>query len=172
MLLTSRSANDPTSIMSPFYTGSSCIPGFDANAPCKLGGYPEYVVNATSAQQIQTAVNFARTHKIRLVIKNTGHDFAGKSSGAGALSIWTHNLKNITYIPKYNSARYNGPAFKAGSGVQAFELYQAAKAYNVTAVGGEGEVSMYHPYSLLAANFAPRPWVLWEATLRLAATPR
>lgn len=54
------------------------------------GGYPVYVLNATNVAQIQIAVNFARNTGIRFVVKNTGHDFMGKSSGAGALSVWTH----------------------------------------------------------------------------------
>jgi hypothetical protein len=54
------------------------------------GGYPAYVVNATNVAQIQSSVAFAKTNNIRIVIKNTGHDFLGKSLGAGALSIWTH----------------------------------------------------------------------------------
>jgi hypothetical protein len=56
----------------------------------RQGGYPVYVVNVTSVAQIQTSVNFAREFNVRLVVKNTGHDFSGKSLGAGALSIWTH----------------------------------------------------------------------------------
>jgi hypothetical protein len=31
-----------------------------------------------------------------------------------------------------------------GSGVQAFEVYQAAKKYGVTVVGGEGRVSFFY----------------------------
>lgn len=42
---------------------------------CTLGGFPEYVVNVTSAAQVQLAVNFARNFNIRLVIKNTGHEY-------------------------------------------------------------------------------------------------
>jgi hypothetical protein len=53
-------------------------------------------VNVTNVGHIQAAINFARSQQIRLVIKNTGHDFSGKSLGGGALSIWTHvsNLQN------------------------------------------------------------------------------
>ena len=80
---------------------------------------------------------------MRLVVKNTGHDFSGKSGGAGALSIWTHNLKDIKYIPKYAAAgtTYSGPAFKAGAGVQAFEIYEEAYKRGLVVVGGEGIVS-------------------------------
>jgi hypothetical protein len=42
---------------------------------CTLGGFPEYVVNVTSTAQVQLAVNFARNLNIRLVIKNTGHEY-------------------------------------------------------------------------------------------------
>jgi hypothetical protein len=107
-----------------------------------LGGYPSYAVNVTNVAQIQLAINFARSTNIRLVIKNTGHDFNGKSAGAGALSLWTHHLKDITYIPSYKSAAYTGKAIKMGSGVQAFEVYAAAKKYGGTVVGGEGRVRL------------------------------
>jgi uncharacterized Zn ribbon protein len=81
---------------------------------------------------------------IRLVVKNTGHDFHGKASGFGSLSIRTHHLKDIVIIKKYQSKRYTGPAIKAGSGVQGFELYAAAHAVGLMAVGGEGMVSQGH----------------------------
>lgn len=110
-----------------------------ALANCTIGGYPYYVVKATNVAQIQLAVNLARNLNLRLVIKNTGHDFAGKSSGAGALSIWTHHLNSIKYLPAYKSSAYTGKAMKVGSGVQATEIYAAAKANGVTIVGGEGE---------------------------------
>jgi hypothetical protein len=90
--------------------------------------------------QIQLAVNFARSSNIRLLVKNTVHDFNGKSAGAGALSLWTHHLKDITYIANYQSPSYTGKAIKMGAGVQAFEIYAAAKKYGVTVVGGEGKV--------------------------------
>lgn len=89
--------------------------------------------------QIQLAVNFARNQNLRLVIKNTGHDFAGKSSGGSALSIWTHHLKTISYLPSYNSSTYSGKALKIGSGAQAIDIYLAAKENGVTVVGGEGQ---------------------------------
>lgn len=117
------------------------MPTYDNYKPCTKGGYPEWVVDAQSPAHIQLAINFTKTHNLRLVVKNTGHDFIGKSTGWGALSVWTHHLKNITFIPSYGADGYSGPAFKSGSGVQASELYAAAKEHNVTVVGGEGEVS-------------------------------
>ncbi|PYH43024.1 FAD-binding oxidoreductase [Aspergillus saccharolyticus JOP 1030-1] len=130
----------PTSIMNPLYAGRSCMPfGFNYTNTCTEGGYPAYVVNASTAAQVQLAVNFARNSNLRLVVKNTGHDFNGKSSGKGALSIWTHWLKDKVFYPSFAADDgYVGPAMKLGSGVQAFEAYEYAKQHNVTVVGGEG----------------------------------
>ena len=132
-------ADDPTSVMWPLYQGATCMPTDEPTDQCTRGGSPEYAVAATNVAQIQLAVNFARNANLRLVVKNTGHDFYGKSTGAGALSIWTHNLKQIQYIPNIKASGYTGPAIKAGTGVQAFELYEAANTYGVTVVGGEGK---------------------------------
>ncbi|KXX76634.1 6-hydroxy-D-nicotine oxidase [Madurella mycetomatis] len=130
-------ANDPTSVMSPLYTGETCMPQNGNTSTCTLGGFPSYAVKATSVFQIQLAVNLARNLNLRLVVKNTGHDFLGKSCGAGALSIWTHNLKTIKHIKSFRSPSYSGPALKLGAGVQVGELYAAADSFGVTAVGGE-----------------------------------
>lgn len=97
-------------------------------------------MNVTNVAQIQLAVNFARNANLRLVVKNTGHDFNGKSTGAGALGIWTHHLKDIEYIENYKSSTYEGPAVKMGAGVQAYEIYEKANELGFTAVGGEGKV--------------------------------
>lgn len=124
--------------MSPLYQGLTCQPDGWGYGNCSMGGYPTYVVNATSAAQIQLAVNFARNLNLRLVVKNTGHDFKGRSAGAGALSIWTHHLKNLEYVENFTLGSYSGPVIKGGSGVQGTELYEFADANNVTAIAGEG----------------------------------
>ncbi|KAM0419046.1 hypothetical protein ACHAPT_011985 [Fusarium lateritium] len=129
---------DPTSVMSPLYEGLTCPPGEDPNGECTLGGYPVYSVDAHNVAHIQLAVNFARSNNLRLVIKNTGHDFNGRSAGAGALSIWTHRFKSIEFLKERKTSSYCGPALKVGAGVVGAELYEAAEKYGVTAVGGEG----------------------------------
>ena len=134
-------------MMSPFWQGRTCEPPSIFPSPtgnCTLGGYPTYAINATNVAQIQLGINFARNNNIRLMVKNTGHDFSGKSGGAGALSIWTHSLKNIQFYPKYiqDGGGYTGPAFKAGSGVQAWEIFEAASKQNIVVVGGEGRVCL------------------------------
>jgi len=131
------SANNPTSVMSPLFQGKTCMPQSGNDSTCELGGFPSYAVNVSTVAQIQLAINFVRNTNIRLVVKNTGHDFLGKSAGAGALSIWTHNLKFIQFIQNYKINDYSGPAMKLGAGVEVGELYAAADKYGVSAVGGE-----------------------------------
>lgn len=114
---------------------------FLGNTPsCSVGGYPEYVVNASTVAQIQLAVNFARENNMRLVIKNTGHDFGAKSVGKGALSIWTHHLKDSEFYGNYSTDTWSGQAVKLAAGVQVFEAYALAKKHDITLVGGEGKV--------------------------------
>ncbi|KAM5341951.1 hypothetical protein ACJ41O_014982 [Fusarium nematophilum] len=129
---------DPTSVMWPLYQGLTCQPSENPTGDCKLGGFPSYVIDARNVAHIQLAINFARTLNLRLVVKNTGHDFNGRSAGAGALSIWTHRFKSIQYLRAYKTSSYSGPALKVGAGVVGAELYEAAEKYGVTAVGGEG----------------------------------
>lgn len=103
---------------------------------CTLGGFPEYAVNVSNVAQIQLAVNFARNTNVRLVVKNTGHDYLGKSAGAGALAVWTHHLKEIEYLPDYETGNSTTAAFKIGAGVTVEEIYRAAEARNTTVTGG------------------------------------
>lgn len=133
--------HDPLEMLSPFYQCNTCIPAslFSRNGTCTQGGYPMYVVNASSVRDIQLAVNFARNTGVRLVVKNTGHDFNGKSGGAGSLSIWMHHFKEMNFTDSFDGpgSNYTGPALKAGAGVQAFELYAAARELGLVVVGGE-----------------------------------
>ncbi|KAG8169471.1 hypothetical protein KVR01_000216 [Diaporthe batatas] len=130
----------PSDVMFPMWEGMTCLPPeIEANEPtgdCTLGGYPSYVVNATTVAQIQLAVNLARNLDLRLVVKNTGHDFNGRSAGAGALSIWMNSWKEVQFYENYETSTYSGPALKIGAGLENKELFAAADEYGVTAVGG------------------------------------
>lgn len=110
---------------------------------CTIGAYPAMSVNVTTVSQIQLAINLARSLNLRLVVKNTGHDYSAKSTGAGALSLWTHNMKDIRFYEDYEEGSYKGPAFKMGAGVQVFEAYEAAHKQNLVIVGAEGKVRRF-----------------------------
>lgn len=100
--------------------------------------------------QIQLAVNFARNQNLRLVVKNTGHDFNAKSTGGGALSVWTHYLNEISYLgTNYTSSTgYAGPAFKVGAGVSVEQMHDAADAQGLMVVGGIARVRPHKSSSL------------------------
>ncbi|KAE9566590.1 FAD-linked oxidoreductase [Colletotrichum fructicola] len=134
--------DDPIEMFSPVYSGLTCLPpNIYDSGNCSMGGYPWYVINATSPKHIQEGVRFAKETGIRLVVKNTGHDFSGKSGGGESLSIWTHYLKDVEYIPEVTDETegYAGAAFKCGTGVQAFEIYELAHKHGKVVVGGEGQ---------------------------------
>lgn len=135
---TTGSVSHPTSPIWPLYQGLTCLPTGRGigNDNCTLGGYASYSVNVSSVEHIQLVMKFARDTNVRLVIKNTGHDFAAKSMGAGALSIWTHNLDDIVFIKDYEYVDYQGPAFKLGAGVMVYQIYEAAEKEGVSVVGG------------------------------------
>jgi FAD/FMN-containing dehydrogenase len=92
-------------------------------------------VNAGGASDYQKTIEFTKKNSIRLVVRNTGHDYIGKSTGAGAVGIWTHNLRNIEILD-YHSPYYTGKAMKMGAGVQVFEADEAAHAQGLVVVGG------------------------------------
>lgn len=94
-----------------------------------------YAVAAESAKDIQAAVNFARKHRVRVVVKGTGHDYYGRSCGPRqSLLIWTHNMRQITvhdaFVPK--GAPPGTPAVYAvttTAGNRWLEAYKTASAY-------------------------------------------
>lgn len=55
------------------------------------------------------------------------------------MSLWTHNLKSITFIDSYTEPLllYRGPAAKVGAGIEVQEAYAAGNAKGVMFVGGE-----------------------------------
>ncbi|KAI9794888.1 MAG: hypothetical protein M1816_003017 [Peltula sp. TS41687] len=125
-----------SSIMAPFFANRSCDPFLPRSAQCIVGAYVSYAVDVKEPSDIAKTIWFATYHNIRLVVRNTGHDYNGKSSGPGALAIWTHHLKSIQF-QDYASPKYTGKAIKVGSGVQIMEAYEAANANGLAVVGAE-----------------------------------
>lgn len=85
----------------------------------------------------------ARTQNIRLIVKNSGHDFTGRSSAPNSLSIWVHHMKGIKEHKKSFQLRscnvtIEGHAITAAAGTQMQETYRATALLNRTVVGGNG----------------------------------
>ncbi|GJD03169.1 FAD/FMN-containing isoamyl alcohol oxidase MreA [Colletotrichum higginsianum] len=125
--------------MSSFWAalGESCDPFADRSTSCGLGGYPQYVVNVSSADDASQAVRFASEKNIRFVIRNTGHDYLGKSTGAGSLAVWTHHLRSLEVVD-WEDKHYVGKAIKMGAGVLGHEAVSFATQHDLLVVSGNG----------------------------------
>lgn len=121
--------------MLPLFHGTGCTPFTEEEQTCSPEAYAAYSINVTCAEDVATGLKFAKENNIRLTIKNTGHDFLGRSTGSGALNLWVHNLKDITFND-YTSSAYSGPAIILGTGVEGQEAYAAADAWGYRFVGG------------------------------------
>ncbi|KAJ6492778.1 FAD-binding domain-containing protein [Mycena vitilis] len=125
-----------------FATNQGCVLNYqDPTDPtpwttqkCEIGSLSSAYLAVECAEDVQHALAFAKSTGTLLSVKNTGHDFVGRS---------THNLNNITYddvfVPEGGKADVNYTAMTLGAGAQWLEVYKMADAHNVTAVGG------YHP---------------------------
>ncbi|EAW15348.1 FAD-binding oxidoreductase [Aspergillus clavatus NRRL 1] len=126
----------PSSPMAAWFANFSCDPFLGPDSTCTVGSLVQYAVNVTDPEDVRQTLQFTRTHNIRLVIRNTGHDYLGKSTGAGAVALWMHHLKHTAYRPQYASPTYTGPALQLGAGVQGFEAMKAAHAQGKVLVTG------------------------------------
>ncbi|CAD6456915.1 3e953730-ef10-4872-95e2-e05e853e76e3 [Sclerotinia trifoliorum] len=144
-VLASWQANTPEGIDYPIYANNSCLPtnatGYQAGKGCEVGGSPVYVVNATTEDQIATAMKWATERNIRIVIKGTGHDLSGRSSGANSLSIWTQNFLKREFNSSWRIPGSNSTAdvLIAGSGNNLELIYNAAHEAGKSIVGGDAK---------------------------------
>ncbi|KAK4622346.1 FAD-linked oxidoreductase ZEB1 [Fulvia fulva] len=125
-----------SSLMAPFFANQSCDPFAGRSSRCIIGAYVSHAVDVRCADHVRRALASAQRHTVRIVIRNTGHDYNAKSPGAGSLGLWMHNSKDIR-IADYEDAHYKRKAMRMGAGVQGFEAYAAAHKENLAVVGGE-----------------------------------
>ncbi|CAE6489921.1 unnamed protein product [Rhizoctonia solani] len=132
-------------------TGASQDPVWDSllceidtpqNVTCEQGAVPVYSVAARDSSHVSKSVKFAGDHNLKLVVKNTGHDYLGRSSGEGSFSIWTHELKGINFTKSFipvgcsEDSGHGVPTVTVGAGEQWADIYRAANNQNVTVSGG------------------------------------
>ncbi|KAK4223736.1 Tetrahydrocannabinolic acid synthase [Podospora fimiseda] len=156
-------SNDPVSVMWNNWNNDTCLP--DPRLSCNEAGYAIYVVNATTPEHVKAGIDFARQHNIRLIVKNSGHDYIGRSSAPNSLSIWVHHMKSFKAHP--SSFQPTGCDFSipdsyvitAGAGTQMLEAYRATALFNRTLVGGNGRTVALGGFitggghSILAAHY-------------------
>ncbi|KAI5857483.1 FAD-binding domain-containing protein [Durotheca rogersii] len=136
----SWTVQQPAAALWTYFTNDTCRPTRNPRDSCTIGYYGVYVIRAQSRDHIKAGVDFAREHNLRLVIRNTGHDFIGRSTGWGSLVINTHSFQNIEFATTYGGpGGYTGGAVTIGAGVQARTLLTRAHDQSppVTVVTGE-----------------------------------
>jgi FAD/FMN-containing dehydrogenase len=99
-------------------------------------------VAGESPDDIADVVRFVRERGLRLAIKNTGHDYLGRSSGSDALLLWTHPMRQVSVHNSFTpagmppDAEPNIPAVAVGAGARWLEVYQALGPHRRLALGG------------------------------------
>lgn len=106
-----------------------------------------YAVEATSAEDVVAAVNFAQQHHLRLVVKGAGHDYLGRSNAPNSLLVWTHQMRGIKvhkgFRPAGCSKRVKRvPAVTVGAGTRWIEAYTEVTTKNNRYVQGGGCTSV------------------------------
>lgn len=108
----------------PWATQSSGWLGAWTSAPSA------YAIAAESAADVVAAVNFAREHNLRLVIKGGGHSLQGTSCAPDSLLIWTRRMNQIVvrdaFVPEGCTGQMAPqPAVEIGAGAIWLHAYQA-----------------------------------------------
>jgi hypothetical protein len=96
----------------------------------------EYAVVARGSADIAAAVNFARKHRLRLVVKGGGHSYIGGSNAPDSLLIWTRSMRAVelhdSFVPSGGEGQIDPePAVSVGAGAIWLDVYEA-----VTTKGG------------------------------------
>jgi len=95
-----------------------------------------YAVAARNAQDVAAAVNFARAHNLRIVVKGGGHSYQGTSNAPDSLLVWTRRMNDIAlheaFVPVGCEAQVQPTrAVTVGAGAVWSQVYDA-----VTTRGG------------------------------------
>lgn len=102
-----------------------------------------YAVAAVDASDVVAAVNFAREHHLRLVVKGGGHSYQGTSSSPDSLLIWTRAMSGIelhdAFIPRGSDDTVAPqPAVSVGAGALWGQVYDVATTQGGRYVQGGG----------------------------------
>ena len=144
-----------------------------------------YAVAAKDAGDIAAAVNFAREHNLRLVVKGGGHSFHGTSNAPDSLMIWTRAMDKIVlhdeFVPQ-SCGTPPQPAVSVGAGAIWLHVYDAVttkagrfvQGGGCTTVGvagliqsgGFGSFSKY--YGTAAASLLEAEVVTADGVVRIA----
>ncbi|HEV2681223.1 MAG TPA: FAD-binding protein [Rhodanobacter sp.] len=95
-----------------------------------------YAVAAENTADVVAAINFARQHHLRLVVKGGGHSYQGTSDAPDSLLVWTRHMNKVTLHDAFVAQGCTGqevpqPAVTIEAGAMWSDAYDA-----VTTKGG------------------------------------
>lgn len=131
-------------IKNPFYIG-------DQPALTQTSGWVDawrsqpsiYAVAAQSTADVVAAVDFAREHRLRLVVKGGGHSYQGTSDAPDSLLVWTRHMNAVTLHDAFVGQGCEGtqapqPAVSVQSGAMWIDAYDAVTTHGGRYVQGGG----------------------------------
>jgi len=146
-----------------------------------------YAVAAESAADVAAAVNFARTHNLRLVVRGGGHSYQGTSNAPDSLLVWTRAMHDVALHDAFVGAGCAGraspePAVSVQAGamwghvyndvmVKAGRYVQGGGCLTVGVAGflcGGGFGSLSKAFGLAAASLIEAEVVTADGEVRLA----
>ncbi|KAH7887248.1 hypothetical protein F5I97DRAFT_2072648 [Phlebopus sp. FC_14] len=108
-------------------------------ATCYQGTTPPYSIAIESAQDASTVVQWAVANKVKLTVKNTGHDFMGRSAAPGTLQVNMHQMTTLEYASDFVPQGSNAPpvpALTMAAGAQLTNIYAFAEEIGISVVLG------------------------------------
>jgi FAD/FMN-containing dehydrogenase len=130
-------------IKNPFYIG-------DQPALTQTSGWADAwtsqpsvcAVAAESTADVVAAVNFARQHNLRLVVKGGGHSYQGTSDAPDSLLVWTRHMNAVTmhdaFVPQGCAGISPQPAVSVQAGAMWIDAYDAVVTHGGRYVQGGG----------------------------------
>src|SRR5919198_6278567 len=102
-----------------------------------------FAVAATGTLDVVAAVEFARAHNLRLVVKGGGHSYQGTSTAPDSLVVWTRAMNDIelhdAFVPSDAPTRSEPqPAVSVGAGAIWMSVYNAVTTQARRYVQGGG----------------------------------
>src|SRR5471030_2030647 len=100
-----------------------------------------YAVAARGTADVVAAVNFAREHQLRLVVKGGGHSYQGTSDAPDSLLVWTRQMNDATLQPDFVAQGCSDapqPAVTLGAGAMWIDAYDAVTTRGGRYVQGGG----------------------------------
>ena len=102
-----------------------------------------YAVAAKDTADVVAAVNFARQHNLRLVVKGGGHSYQGTSGAPDSLLVWTRRMNDVVLHDAFVAQDCAGsvppqPAVSVGAGAMWIDAYTAVTTRGGRYVQGGG----------------------------------